>query len=76
MKVKLKQETIYKSSQDNPKIGSVYECEGLIISNYDYYESMGIESTCKVLWDNGRRNSYTKEDLIYLNEKAKFKSIW
>lgn len=81
MKVKLKKDSRYISSKDNPKIESEYECYGVITERENSMISNKVKTLYYVNWNNGHRNTYYNEDLIYIDDKLtylnnNFKSIW
>ena len=51
----------YTLRENNPLLGSVFECEGTIVSH-----SSG--SSCTVRWDNGTSNTYSDTDLDHAGE--------
>ena len=56
-RVKLKADSRYSPTKNNPKVGSKYECDGIITSiNLNL-------SVITVDWNNGQYNTYKKEDL-------------
>lgn len=57
-RVMLSADTIYYTSNDNPAIGSEWECEGVVTKNDGGW--------VHVDWDNGYHNTYT-QDLILLD---------
>ena len=54
-RVKLK-EGHYYPTQANPCIGSEFECAGTVVT--------GEPNSVSVIWDNGKRNGYSNEQLV------------
>jgi len=66
--VKLRAESGYEEDISNPKVGSMYECTGVV------KETDKKNDFVYVLWNNGTYNSYGFSDLILVNND--FVSIW
>jgi len=61
----------YVADQQNPIMGSKYECEGIVVG-FQYEENMVV-----VQWDNGYHNAYNSITLSPVNSSSKrCKSIW
>lgn len=67
--VKLNEKSPYHPSKTNPKMGTMFECSGIII---DTNKSGG---HIQVRWSNGTINSYLHPDLLMV-EQQEYNSIW
>jgi hypothetical protein len=72
-KVKLKENTEYSAMPSNPKIGSKYECDG-VVEEIDIHDKRKDPHCVGVRWKNGEYNTYRYSDLTVI--EAGFISIW
>lgn len=54
----------YKACPDNPRLGSEFECAGMVDVIYSHDKII-----IGVLWDNGRRNVYSYNELALLKDQ-------
>jgi len=67
--VKLNERSLFLPSRSNPRIGTMFECSGVVIDDDK------ITGCIQVKWDNGVVNLYINSDLI-ISKQKEYNSIW
>ena len=66
----------YTIDAHNPKVGSIFECAGTIryFVRRNNLDRTGVNIA--VNWDNGCHNYYTEDELVFVEDKPAYESIW
>ena len=67
--VKLDEKSLFLPSRSNPRIGTMFECSGVVIDDGT------VTGSIQVKWDNGAVNLYINSDLVVLKQEE-YNSIW